>query len=136
MDRGKAHSSTVFKIQYNHIHDFGGGITSDFGAIYTGSKWGCDRANLQELEQHCYSHAHIFNNWIENGSAFYPLAGLLYSDTSTSGTVFENNILRGGGDEALKHHCGLDNVSKNNIIHRTNSHSFHAVWTGCSTDDR
>lgn len=143
MNHGKSFTGgPIFHIEYNRIHDWGGGITSDFGAIYIGSSWGCDNANTVALQEaHCYSHAHIYNNWIENGSAYNPgiegytpLAGMLYSDTSTSGVIFENNIIRGGGDYALKHHCGLDNLSKNNIVHRTDSQSFHAVWTGCGNN--
>ena len=33
----------------------------------------------------------------------------------------------GSGSFALYHHCGLENVSKNNIVHRTSSSSDHAL---------
>ena len=132
MDYGKDYTGGyVFNIAYNHVHGFGGGIVSDFGAIYIGSGWGCDTATEAEHYQHCYSHAHIYNNWIEDGTAYNVGAGSLYSDTSTSGVTFENNILRGPGTDALKHHCGTDNLSKNNIVHRTDTSSFHAIWMGC-----
>ena len=133
MEEGKAYSGAkVFNIKYNHVHDWGAGIVSDFGAIYIGSSYNCDGASLAELEQHCYTHAHIFNNWVEGGRPYHRSGGHLYSDTSSSGTIFERNVLRGGGANALKHHCGLDNESKNNIVHRTNSvDSFDAIWTGC-----
>ena len=41
--------------------------------------------------------------------------------------TFENNIMYGSGSFALYHHCGLENVSKNNIVHRTSSSSDHAL---------
>merc|ERR1719505_550453 len=110
MEEGKGYTGGyVFNIEYNHVHNWGSGIVSDVGA------------SLSELEQHCYTHAHIFNNWVEGGRAYHRSAAHLYSDTSSSGTIFEKNILRGGGANALKHHCGLDNESKNNIVHRTNA---------------
>ena len=35
----------VFNIEYNHIHDYGGDILSDFGAVYiTASHFDCDMA--------------------------------------------------------------------------------------------
>ena len=38
MEEGKAYSGAkVFNIKYNHVHDWGAGIVSDFGAIYIGS---------------------------------------------------------------------------------------------------
>ena len=65
MEEGKDYSGGyVFNIEYNHVHDWGAGIVSDFGAIYIGSSYNCDGASLAELEQHCYTHAHIFNNWV------------------------------------------------------------------------
>ena len=33
----------------------------------------------------------------------------------------------GSGQFAMYHHCGLENVSKNNIVHRTSSSSDHAL---------
>ena len=36
------------------------------------------------------------------------------------------------GSPPLYHHCGLDNVSKNNIIHRTSGEdSVDHLWAGC-----
>ena len=35
----------VFNIEYNHIHDYGGDILNDFGAVYiTASHFDCDMA--------------------------------------------------------------------------------------------
>ena len=36
---------------------------------------------------------------------------------------------------AIKHHCGLENVAKNNIIHRssfTRDHSLHNIQGACA----
>ena len=41
---------------------------------------------------------------------------------------------------ALVHHCGVDNVSKNNIVHRTattaedHEHPIEIVWSGCEKE--
>ena len=37
---------------------------------------------------------------------------------SASKNLFENNIMYGSASGALYHHCGLENESKNNIVHR------------------
>ena len=121
----------VFNVDYNHIHDYGGDVLSDFGGVYITSNFGCDGVSEDDLNAHCYTHARVFNNWLENSEAFANGAGYLYSDVSASGTRFENNILRGQGEEALYHHCGLDNESVNNVVHRTSSSSFKMVWAGC-----
>ena len=121
----------IFNVDYNRIFNYGGDILSDFGGVYITSKFHCDGASEDELDKHCYTHARVFNNWLENSEAFANGAGYLYSDVSASGTRFENNILRGKGEEALYHHCGLDNESVNNVVHRTDSSSFKMVWAGC-----
>ena len=62
MDEGKGYTGGyVFNIEYNHVHNWGSGIVSDFGAIYIGSSYNCDGASLSELEQHCYTHAQVGN---------------------------------------------------------------------------
>ena len=45
---------------------------------------------------------------------------LIYTDANGSRNTVENNLLIGAADHGnyLYHHCGLDNISKNNIIHR------------------
>ena len=32
----------IYRIEFNHVHDFGHGILSDYGAIKTGAKYKCD----------------------------------------------------------------------------------------------
>ena len=134
MDHGADYTGDyVFKVDYNHIHDYGGDIISDFGAVYITSSYPCDGASEEELRQHCYTHARVYNNWLENSRAYANGAGYLYSDVSASGTTFQNNVLRGAGEEALYHHCGLDNLSVNNIVHRTGTGSYKYIWAGCET---
>ena len=42
MDHGADYAGGyVFNIQYNYIHDYGGDILNDFGAVYLGSR--CSR---------------------------------------------------------------------------------------------
>jgi len=126
----------VFNIEYNHIHHYGGTILNDFGAVYITSNYGCDGVSQEELELHCYIHARVYNNWLEAVSVYYNGANLLYSDVSASGCVFQNNILRGEAELALYHHCGLDNLSVNNVVHRTGTKSFQHMWGGCEGSHR
>ena len=67
---------------------------------------------------------------------YYCCGNFLYSDVSSSKTLFENNILYGSGSEALYHHCGLENESKNNIVHRetrpaNGEKPLGNLWAGC-----
>ena len=67
---------------------------------------------------------------------YYCCGNFLYSDVSSGKTLFENNILYGSGSEALFHHCGLENESKNNIVHRESRPAngekpLSNLWAGC-----
>ena len=108
----------VINVEYNYIHDFGAGITNDFGGIKTGSQAFCDDLSEQEMEEVCFAYIRVYNNMVTNGKSYYCCANLLYSDVSASKNLFENNILYGSADTAIIHHCGIENESKNNIVHR------------------
>ena len=95
----------VVNVEYNYVHDFGVGITSDFGAIKTGSKADiCDSVDEAGLEQSCYTYIRLFNNLVRDGWPYYCCANFLYSDTSSSKNLFENNIIYGSGDEKMTIH--------------------------------
>ena len=119
----------VFHIEFNHIYDYGKGILNDFGAVYVGtSKIRCHESSEAEVRKHCYTYTHVYNNLIHDGKTFLEGATFLYSDTGSCQNTFENNIMFGDGNLAFQHHCGLDNVAKNNIIH---TKSNHYIWGGC-----
>merc|ERR1719192_321110 len=97
----------VTNVEYNYVHDFGVGVTNDFGGIKTGNKHCCDN--------------------------------FLYSDVSAGKNLFENNILTGSGSGALYHHCGLENESTNNLVHRVANTSNGAeavsnMWGACEAN--
>ena len=50
----------VVNIEYNYIHDFGAGITSDFGGIKTGSVANCDGQSEAGLEENCYTYIRLY----------------------------------------------------------------------------
>ena len=52
----------MVNVEYNDVHDFGAGITSDFGAIKTGSTTYCDNKDEAGLEQNCYTYIRLYNN--------------------------------------------------------------------------
>ena len=115
-EKGKNHDDPdefVINIEYNYVHDFGVGITNDFGGIKTGSKGPqCDGGTEAWLEQRCYSYIRVYNNLVRDGWPYLCCANFLYSDVSSSGNLFQNNIMHGSGSVALVHHCGLDNESR------------------------
>ena len=121
----------IFHIEFNHVHKYGSTISSDYGAIYIGGGDVCGWGDEGLMVEQCYTHTHIYNNWLETGWVYENGPAGLYSDAAGCGTVFENNILRGQGSGALLHHCGLDNESKNNIVHRNGANSFDHIWAGC-----
>ena len=46
----------VTNVEYNYVHDFGVGVTNDFGGIKTGNKHYCDNEDEAGLEERCYSY--------------------------------------------------------------------------------
>ena len=130
----------LIRVEYNYIHDFGLGIMNDFGGIKTGSLGQCAGQPVDYLEQNCHTYIHVYNNFLHDTSCYYNGATFLYSDEASGGTTFENNIIYGIGELALEHHCGVDNISKNNIIHRTaettegHRHPLITAWGGCQAN--
>lgn len=110
----------IFHIEFNHVHDYGLGILSDFGGIYCAASGQCEGITLSEYLETCYFYKHVFNNLIHDVHVYNYGGTLIYTDASSGKNTVENNLLIGAVDQGnhLYHHCGLDNVSKNNIIHR------------------
>ena len=129
----------VTNVEYNYVHDFGVGVTNDFGGIKTGNKHYCDTEDEAGLEQRCYSYIRLYNNLVRDGWPYMCCANFLYSDVSAGKNLFENNILTGSGSGALYHHCGLENESKNNLVHRVANTSNGAeavsnMWGACEAN--
>ena len=129
----------VVNVEYNYIHDFGAGITSDFGGIKTGSVANCDAESEAGLERNCFTYIRVYNNLLTNGWPYYCCAEFLYSDVSAGKNLFENNILYGSGSGALFHHCGLENEAKNNIVHRlirpdNGQQPLSDLWGACEAN--
>ena len=53
----------IFHIEFNHVHDYGLGILSDFGGIYCAASGQCEGIPLSEYLETCYFYKHIFNNF-------------------------------------------------------------------------
>ena len=135
----------VFHVEKNRIHDFGRSILNDFGAIYIGAKGKCDAAIQPDFDQQCFVYAHIYKNMIAEGSAYRSGSAFLYSDVSSSANTFEKNVLYGKVDVAVKHHCGVENLSKNNFVYiprhkinatEPNSDRDRYLLGGCGKVDR
>ena len=130
----------IYNIEYNDFHDYGLGVLNDFGAVYIAmGNEDCTTHDINHMEERCRVYSHIYNNRIRRGRAFYNGANNLYSDDGSSYNTFENNLMYGEGENALYHHCGIENLSKNNVIHRTSSSfqnmetpsRYNNVWAGC-----
>jgi hypothetical protein len=88
--------------------------------IYMSAQDSCVEVLPSHYKTHCYTYYHIFNNLVHDVRAYENGGNYIYSDTSSGKNTFENNLLIGATDKGsfIKHHCGLENLSKNNIIHR------------------
>ena len=71
----------IFHIEYNHFHDYGLGILTDYGAVYIGSPINCIYATEEEVRQKCYSYIHVYNNLIHDAKDYLNGGAYLYSDT-------------------------------------------------------
>ncbi len=105
----------VFDIGFNHVHNYGMGILSDFGGIYFSSS---DNLCFQKQPELCHLPSHVHHNWVHNCSRYnYGCQGV-YMDEQVSGVLIENNLLQDLEDQGVYFHCGSDNVATNNIIAR------------------
>ena len=120
--------------EYNHVHHYGG-ILSDYGGIYAGPGYQCDGLSVSELEEHCFTYNHVFNNYIHDGDAFSGRPVMIYTDASGCKNTIENNLLVGDAGIWLYHHCGVENESKNNLIHRKSGNFGSAMWGGCEKNN-
>ena len=133
----------LINIEYNKVYNLGRGTLNDFGGIYLGpstSGFSCDDATIDQLEQSCFSYTRVFNNMISNANSYLGDSAFLYSDVSLGRVTFESNYMFGDVEVAMKHHCGLDNLSFNNLIH-TSTPVLHPnrnryLLGGCGSDDR
>ena len=136
----RAEDDHVINVEYNYVHDYGAGITNDFGGLKTGSKgYKCqEKADDRDyLAQHCYTHIRLYNNLVRDSWAFHCCDSALYSDAASSKNTFENNLIYGASSGALTFNCGLENEAKNNYVHREASpgsgrQPLGQLWGGCN----
>lgn len=96
----KAHNN---RIEYNHLHHLGRGVTTDVGAIYTlGISTGTVIRN--NLIHDVWDHAEGY------------LACGIYPDEGSTGLLIENNVVYRTAWGGLHVHYGRDNVVRNNIF--------------------
>ena len=80
----------------------------------------CYTYPLSKVQQECYTYNHIYNNLVHDVTAYYNGGNHIYTDAGSCKNTIESNLLLGAPHNGgyIYHHCGLDNLSKNNIIHR------------------
>ena len=80
----------------------------------------CKGLSMSQLRKSCYTYNHVYNNLIHDVEAYNNGGQHIYTDDASCKNTLENNLLVGAPSKGsyLYHHCGLDNISKNNIIHR------------------
>ena len=69
----------VATVEYNYIHDFGAGITNDFGGIKTGSVAACDGQSEADLARNCYTYIRLHNNLLRERCPLSQLSTVFFS---------------------------------------------------------
>ena len=72
----------IFHIEFNHVHDYGLGIQSDFGGIYAAASRKCEDLPIEEVLDKCYTYKHIFNNLIHDVHVYNYGGTLIYTDAA------------------------------------------------------
>ena len=90
----------------------------------------CYTYPLSKVQQECYTYNHIYNNLVHNVTAYYNGGNHIYTDAGSCKNTIESNLLLGAPHNGgyIYHHCGLDNLSKNNIIHRYCKKKYSQVF--------
>ena len=108
--------AAVFNVSYNHVHQAGTGLLSDFGAIFVTSRpgspdcvatWGADKCAVAAL---------VHGNVIHNVRHFDHSGIGLYTDESSSSANLTGNLVYDCGSWGLHLHCGTRHVVQNNIF--------------------
>ena len=128
-----------FIVSYNYIHDYGLGVLSDFGGIYT-SAWAGDDCwvNPDPNTRGCWTPIEVHHNFVTRGSHYIGGYGSNggYMDEGIDGVVWHHNIMSTTGATSLYFHCGYNNTAYNNIFFnaQVQETSMHAgMIGGCNT---
>jgi len=106
-------TSPIFRVEHNHIHDFGLGILSDFAGVYISTS---DGLCFQKNPMTCYLPTVVHNNLIEDCSHYNYGCNGVYMDEQVSGVTITSNIVRSVMSAGVYFHCGTGNSATNNII--------------------
>ncbi|XP_065832900.1 uncharacterized protein [Oscarella lobularis] len=119
----------VFIIRYNHVHDHGMGILSDYGGIYVSAgvdcwqppiKASCNMATL--IHQNIIHEAHCFN---------YGGDGI-YTDEAAGGVIVQYNLVFDVDATGVYFHCGMGNEASNNFLVGTDRLGHRGALGGCN----
>ena len=72
----------LFSTEFNHVHDYGLGIQSDFGGIYMAASRKCEDLPIEEILDKCYTYKHVFNNLIHDVHVYNYGGTLIYTDAA------------------------------------------------------
>eukprot|EP00658_Telonema_sp_P-2_P013578 TRINITY_DN15144_c0_g1_i12.p1 TRINITY_DN15144_c0_g1~~TRINITY_DN15144_c0_g1_i12.p1 ORF type:complete len:764 (+),score=122.43 TRINITY_DN15144_c0_g1_i12:203-2494(+) len=107
----------VFNVSFNHIHDVGLGLLSDFGAIFVTSRPGAEPDCVEAYGQpHCNVAALVAHNVVHAVRHFDHSGIGLYTDESSSLTNISHNLVFDCGSWGLHLHCGNRHSVQNNIF--------------------
>jgi hypothetical protein len=133
---GAAGASPVFEIGFNFVHNYGQGVLSDFGGIYTSALGGC--WDEDPSQGGCYTPTLVHDNYVTGGRRYNYGANGAYMDEGISGVTFDSNVFADVGATAVYFHCGMDNTATNNVLYGAQAQgggprSVAGLIGGCNT---
>ena len=120
-------SPTIFRVRHNHLHHFGLGVLSDFGAIYMGSG---SNVCFQTKPDTCSLPILIHHNLIHDGISYNYGANGIYADEQTPSVNASGNIVFNVGGSGIYFHCGANNNAENSILVNDSMQGSHCLDPG------
>lgn len=130
LQTGAPPATPIFRIEYNHIHDYGLGILSDFAGVYMSTN---DNLCFQKDPMTCFLPVRVHNNVIRDCSHYNYGCNGVYMDEQVSGVAITSNIIYNMMSAGVYFHCGTQNSASNNIIANADTEGKAAKHSGGTT---
>lgn len=122
----------VFRVEYNHVHQYGLGILSDFGAIYVSPQPSCWMPGAKRTP--CNMATLIKSNRIHDAVCYDYGAVGVYSDEAGAGVDVADNVIYDLDGSGISFHCGVNLTADNNFIVGADRLGQRGALSACNMD--